>query len=338
MFFSNEKSILGIDIGTADIKIAQITHDGDKKTLDTYGIVNLSYQVSSNDGDAVLGQTSGILKTLLKQAEVTSKRCVISLPNSAVFTSVIELPKMPEHELEQALQFEAKKYVPLPPQDVILSWSIVDNNTKTNTNSILLTAVPKHIRESYLKLFSSAGLQLEIIEIEALALIRSLVFDNANNYVIIDIGAKTTGISFVKQGYLQLSRSINVGGDTITHRISEVLNISEVRAEQFKKDFGVANETTFLPDAIHPILDTIKNEVRQLLTIYQARHIAVSKVVIVGGGASLPGLTDFFGDLGVPVELGNPLRSLTYPDNVAPVLKRYALHLSVAIGLALRNE
>lgn len=337
MFLFGDKSILGIDIGTADIKIAQITHRSDKKVLDTYGIVNLSYQITARDSDAVIAQTATILKTLLKQADVTSKHCVISLPNSAVFTSVIDMPKMPDRELEQALQFEAKKYVPLPQSEVILSWSIIEANAKTNTNSVLLTAVPKHIRESYVKLFAEAGLELEIIEIEALALIRSLIFDNTTNNVIIDIGAKTTGISFIKNGFLQLSRSINVGGDTITHRIAEVLNISELRAEQFKKDFGM-EKTAFLPEAMKPILDTIKNEAKQLLTIYQARNITVNKILIVGGGARLPGLTNFFSDLGVEIELGNPLRSVVYPQAVASVVERYALHLPVAIGLALRNE
>lgn len=336
MFFSSSTSILGVDIGTADIKIAQITH-GKQQVLDTYGIVNLSYQITARDSETVIQHTAEILKSLLEQAQVSTKRAVISLPNSAVFTSVIEMPKMPDKEMEQALQYEAKKYVPLPTSEVILSWSVVEEHSQTNSRSVLLTAVPKHIRESYLKLFTLAGLQLEIIEIEALALIRSLVFDNKANNVIIDIGAKSTGINFVRNGFLQLSRSLNIGGDTITSRIAEVLHISELRAEQFKKDFGIA-ETAFLPEAIHPILDTLKNEVKQLLTIYQARNISVDKITMVGGGASLPGLTNFFADLGPTIELGNPLQAVVYPDAVAPVLKRYSLHLPVAIGLALRNE
>lgn len=336
MFFSNQKSILGIDIGTADIKVAQITH-GSKKVLDTYGIVNLSYQIANTDSKVAITKTAELLNELLAHAQVTTKRCVISLPNSAVFTSVIQMPKMSDNDLAQALQFEAKKYVPLPAAEVVLSWSIVETNPKTNTMDVLLTAVPKYVQESYMKLFELSGLDLEIIEIEALALIRSLVFDTRQNNVIIDIGAKTTGINFIKNGFLQLSRSINVGGDTITNRIAEVLRISEIRAEQFKKDFGVS-ETLFLPEAIKPILDTIKNEARRLLTIYRARGVAVDKIVLVGGGSGLPGLVEYFGDLGTAVERGNPLQSLTFPEDIALVLRRFALHLPVAIGLALRNE
>ena len=177
-------------------------------------------------------------------------------------------------------------------------------------------------------------MQLEVIEIEALALIRSLVFDTKTNHVIIDIGAKSTGINFIKGGFLQLSRSLNIGGDTITDRIAQVLTISHARAEQFKKDFGVAGGG-FIPEAVRPVLESIRTETKQLLTIYQARGVHVDQIVLVGGGAGLPGLVDFFSELGVPAVLGDPLSKLEYPPEVEAVVKRYALHLPVAIGLAL---
>lgn len=328
---------MGIDIGTSDIKIAQITHGTGKPHLDTYGIVNLSYQLATDDNGAVVAKAAEVLKKLVDHAGVTTKRCIISLPNSAVFTSIIEMPLMTDADLDRAIQFEAKKYVPLPISEVILSWSVVGANTTTKTQSILLTAVPKHLRESYLQLFELAGLQLEVIEIEALALIRALIFDTKSNHVIIDIGAKSTGINFIKGGFLQLSRSLNIGGDTITDQIAAVLNISHARAEQFKKDFGVSGGG-FIPEAVKPVLDSIRNETKQLLTIYRARGVDIDQIVLVGGGAGLPGLEGFFSELGVPAVLGNPLELIEYPAEVAPVLKRYALHLSVALGLAMNKE
>jgi Tfp pilus assembly PilM family ATPase len=178
---------------------------------------------------------------------------------------------------------------------------------------------------------------LEVIEIEALALIRSLITDSEKNYVIIDIGSKVTGINFVKNGFLQLSRSLNIGGETITSRISSVLNISVARAEQFKKDFGVSGEG-FIPESIAPILDTIRKETEQLLTIYRAKSVNVDKIIITGGSSLMPGLVDYLSALGVEVEIGNPLLKVTYPKEVEAVLNRYASHLAIAIGLALNPE
>src|SRR3989344_334134 len=110
--FSKKNAILGIDIGTSNIKVAQISH-GKTPILDTYGIVNTAYQLGGKDDEAAVEQMAKILRTLLSRAGVSAKKCVISFPNSAVFTSVVELPRMTDQELGTAVEFEAKKYVPL---------------------------------------------------------------------------------------------------------------------------------------------------------------------------------------------------------------------------------
>ncbi len=341
MFFSKKKSVLGIDLGTANIKIAQIAHE-DTPLLETYGIVNSSYQLGGKNDEESIGKMAQVLKTLLTKAGVSTNKCVISFPNNSVFTSVIEMPPMKESELGSALEFEAKKYVPLALSEIDLSWSIISQGTgKTDPSKILLTAVPKQITADYMKVFELAGLDAYsgnvVGEIEALALIRSLVGNLPTNCVIIDIGARSTGLNIIEKGLLRLSRNINVGGDTVTEKIAESLNISIGRAEQFKRDFGM-NGAAFIPETIKPVLNLIKAEVRQLLTIYQSHSIAVDKILLVGGGADLPGITEYFADLNVPIELGNPLKAIAYSKSIEPIIQRYKLDLPIAIGLALRND
>ena len=74
------------------------------------------------------------------------------------------------------------------------------------------------------------------------------------------------------------------------------------------------------------------------MAIYQSQNIQVEKIILVGGGASLPGIAGFFEDLKIQVELGNPLKTVGYAQSLEPVLNRYSLSLPIAIGLALRNE
>lgn len=333
--FANKDSILGIDIGTANIKIAQISH---KKglILDTYGIVNVAFQLGGKNEEAAISEMAKILKILLGKAGVNAKKCVISFPNSAVFTSVVDLPKMSEKELASAVEFEAKKYVPLALSEVDLSWTTVSGAAGDNLK-VLLTAVPKQVTGNYMKVFELAGLEPKIGEIEALALIRSLIGNEPLNCVIIDIGARSTGLNIIENGFLRLSRSLNIGGDTITDKIAGALKVNIIRAEQFKKDFGVS-DATFIPDTIKPVLDIIKNEAKQLLTIALSQNLKIEKVLLVGGGANLPGIVDFFSELKLQVELGNPLKTVGYSRELEPILKRYALSLPIAIGLALRKE
>lgn len=334
MFFSSKKSILGIDIGTNGIKIAQVTTKENTHILDTYGLVNLPFTIDETRED-VLQRTAEILRNLIDKAGVTTAKTVASLANSSVFTSIIEMPKLSEEELKQAVEFEAKKYVPLPMDQCTLSWTkleaLADGRSK-----VLITAVPNTMLRAYLKIFALAKLQPFALEIESLALIRSIVGDDRGNDLLIDIGAKATHLNITEKGNLVLTRSTPIGGETITKKIAESLNITDARAEQFKKDFGM-NQSSVIPQTIRPILMAIKTEALQLQSIYNARNKQFDKIILVGGGANLPGLMEFFSDMGPKVIKGDALSRVTFNPELKPLLSQYATNLAVAIGLALRE-
>ncbi len=339
MFFSKQKNRLGVDIGTANIKVVEIS-GSTKPVLLTYGSVNTAYQLSGKTSQVALEQTAAALRELVARCRVGTKRCAVSFPNSAVFTSVIELPKMPDKDLGSAVEFEAKKYVPLPLAEVDLSWSAIGPAAATGPQpleKILLTAVPKQVTQSYIQVLQLAGLEPEVAEIEALALIRSLLGGRPESCVIIDVGARATSLNIVENGLLKLTRNLNVGGESITVSIAQQLRIAEVRAEQFKRSYGVSG-ATFIPEAVKPTLGVVKTEVQQLLALARGQQSPPKKLIITGGGANLPGISGFFEDLGLPVELGDPFASVGYPKSVESVLKRHRLSLAVAVGLALRHD
>jgi type IV pilus assembly protein PilM len=352
MRFTKSKSQLGVDIGTSNIKIVQLRPGDQKFILETYGLVNVSYQIGSKESMTAVGQTASLLKSLLVRAKVTTDKAVASLPNSVVFTSVIEMPKIPEEELKVAVEYEAKKYVPLPLEEVTLSWSLIEEKhqriTKdtnlgsiskpvNNRNKILLTAVPNVVVDNYQQVFEQAGLRLVALEIEALSLIRSLVGEDVNTNLVIDIGAKNTSINLVQDGYLKVSKNLSVGGDTVTTSIAQSLSVNFTRAEQFKKDFGLTGQGQQIPQVMRPILDIIKNEAQQLINIFESRGERVDKILLSGGAAKLPSLAQYFSVIGKPVVLANPWGKVEYPPKIKPIIEPLGLNLAVGVGLAMRQ-
>lgn len=351
MLFSKPKGHLGVDIGTSNIKIVQLRPQGDKFVLETYGLVNVAYQLSSKDSGKAISHTADMLKQLAEKSQVTTSKIVASLPNSVVFTSVIEMPQIPEDEMKSAIESEAKKYVPLPLEEVALSWVTIQEKPKvnldtnlgtinkpTNNTKILLTAVPTIVVENYLKVFELAGMSAEALEIEALAMIRSLVGDDSDTMIVIDIGAKNTSVNLIDNGYLRLSKNLGVGGDTITTSVAQSLNISFVRAEQFKKDFGMSAQGQQLPQIMRPILDIIKNEAAQLVSLYESRGDRIDKILLSGAGAKIPSLTQYLASLNKPVVLANPWSRVVYPEKLRPIVEPLGLNLAVATGLAMRHQ
>jgi type IV pilus assembly protein PilM len=335
MLFSNKISILGIDIGTTNIKIAQVTTSEGKHNLDTYGLVNVAFEIDETKPE-IIDKTVQVLRKLIEKAGVTTNKVVASLPNSSVFTSVIDMPKMTDQELKNAVEFEAKRYIPLPMTEVTLSWTQLEKKADGQA-SVMITAVPNTMLKSYLKIFQLAKLEPIALEIEALALIRSIIGDDKGNNLLIDIGARSTHLNITENGNLVLTRNIPVGGETITNKIAESLKISLARAEQFKKDFGLT-QASVIPETIRPILANIKTEAKQLQGIYEARGKKFDKIIVVGGTANLPGLNEFFADMGPKIINGDPLSRVEFNPAVKAAVTQYSSNLAVAIGLALRTN
>ena len=335
MLFSSKKSVLGVDIGSDNIKIAQVTTKDNAHILDTYGIVNFSFKADDQSEESITA-TASVLKNLVEKSEATTRKIVASLPSSTVFTSVIEMPRMSDSELKNAVEYEAKKYVPLQMSDLTLSW-VVSEKTPDDKSMVLITAVPNAVLRRYLKIFELAKLEPVALEIEALALIRSIVGPDKGSNLLIDVGANSSHLNIIEHGNLVLARNVPIGGQTITSKIAEGLKISADRAEQFKKDFGI-NQAGMIPETIKPVLQAMKTEAKQLQSIYQARGKKFDRILLAGGGANLPGFADFFGDLGPKIVIGDPLFQLQYDPNLKPLLQQYAGSLAVAIGLALRSS
>lgn len=337
MFFSRSKSKLGVDIGTSSIKVVELKKEAQRYSLQTYGIVNVASEGVPKIGADVISETAVVLKRLLDESGVTTKKVVASLPNNIVFVSVIDMPVMPEKEMKTAIEWEARRYVPLPLEEVTLSWSALGGPNTPGQAKVLLTAVPTTVIDNYLKMFKLAGLEPLALEIEALALIRSLVGNRRESFIIIDIGARNTSLNLIDKGFLRISRNLAVGGETFTAGIAQGLHISAARAEQFKRDMGLSPDLQQIPQTMRPALDTLKNETTQLMQIYESGGGTIQEIIFTGLGSRLPGLPNYFSDLPARAVLGDPLQFISYEPRIKKNLSQVAVGLSIAIGLAMRE-
>ncbi|OGE78935.1 MAG: hypothetical protein A2751_00120 [Candidatus Doudnabacteria bacterium RIFCSPHIGHO2_01_FULL_46_14] len=337
MFFSHSKSKLGIDIGTSTIKIVQLKKENDQFLLETYGMVNASSRVTSKIDTDVIAQTAEILKTLLVKAGASTKKVVASLPNNIVFVSVIDMPALSDKELTSAIEWEARRYVPLPLEEVTLSWDVMREGETAQKIKVLITAVPTTVVENYSRMFKLAGLEPQALDIEARALIRSLAGPRQDAFIIVDIGARNTSLNLVDKGFLRISRNLPVGGDTITSGIAQSLHISDARAEQFKMDLGLSGDLQQIPQVMKSSMETIKNETNQLVKIYEASGGTISEIIFAGSGSYLPGLTPYFSDMGIKTSLGDPLKFTQYDQRLKTGLSKISMGLSIALGLAMRG-
>ena len=125
-FFSRStKTRLGIDIGTASIKIVELTKDSNRFSLTNYGLFELEpgdeKLLKLSNADVVQGIKEVLAKTKIKTREV-----IASIPSFPTFATTITMPFLSEADVAKAIPFEARKYIPIPLSEVQLDWAIVN--------------------------------------------------------------------------------------------------------------------------------------------------------------------------------------------------------------------
>lgn len=345
-----KRSYLGIDIGSAGIKLVELLNEKGRARLVTYAHATLP-GVSLDEALGVrMDACAALLKQMTQKARCTTKLTVTALPISAVFSSIISVPATTEKELKETIQWQAKKLIPVPLEEISLDSKTIDAAPGSidgkKTTRVLLTGAPKTLVQKYLSLMKRAGLDLISLETEAFAQIRSLIGKDRSNIMIIDIGSMRTNISVIEKGIPFLNRSIATGGVAITNAVAKTLGVTFEQAENMKRDIRTMQSFAKLGD-LTPILTTllkpVLDEIRYSFNLYQGqtgdgKEKRIDKVILTGGSSLLPNLPEFLTSLlNINTYLGDPWARVVYPIDLRPILDEIGPRYSVAIGCAMRD-
>jgi Tfp pilus assembly PilM family ATPase len=124
--FSTVTSYLGVDIGTASIKIVELENYRGQAKLKSYGYADLNTNILRGATDKNNQLIANYIKEIVKKSRMESRQAIAALPTFSVFTSIISLPPMPKKDLASAVKWEAKKFIPLPIEEMILDWKILN--------------------------------------------------------------------------------------------------------------------------------------------------------------------------------------------------------------------
>jgi len=337
---SSNKKYLGIDIGSSGIKVVELKKGAKGPELSSYGFSDSTNLKLTSERDVELA--SLILKKIIKESGIDSKTAIAALPAYAVFSSVLNLSNVNKKEIESAVHWEAKKVIPLPLEEMILDWQIVEEGSDADNIKVLLTGAPKNLVKQYIDVFKKTNLNLFSLETETFSLIRSILGNDKSTVLILELGHNTTDVTIARNGIPVLSRSIDLGGLAITRAISRNLGIAEERAEQFKYDLGVGADSgkkDSIPSAILETIAPIINEVKYTIDLFENKeNQKVESIFMSGGTALLFGLAEHLeGILNLKVFIGDPWAHIYYPEELKPTLDELGPKLSVSIGLAMRG-
>jgi len=378
MFFSKSSIYpIGLDISDLSLKLVQLDKTGNRIKIQALGKISVPEGLIVGGEIKDQDQVVDIIKKLInkpKYGKVSSDTVSACLPETKTFVKLIEIDKTPNN-LADIIETEIEKHVPMLAEEMYYDWQVIED--RGDVQLVLIGAAPKKIVNQYTELLDKARLSVEALEIEPIALCRSLLqeelpnFKGAfdKNHAIIDIGATRTSLIVYAKNTILFTVSVPISGNKITENIAASLEISKEQAEKAKIICGLKEDEAggIISKVLAGTINDLNDKIREVLEFHDnhfPQYGKISRITICGGGANIKGIDkiiskatsietvrgDALANLGEAKEKFLQLLSETYSldsdfskngkngeKNNLSITQDSSLTFATAIGLALRG-
>jgi type IV pilus assembly protein PilM len=340
-------NVVGLDIGTSAVRAAELSVNGGRPALLAFSQVGLPPGVMVDGEVRDLSAVSDAIGRLWQNGKFTSKSVVVGVAGLRAITREIDLPWVPDDEVDSAVRFQSEEVIPFPPDKTVLSAQVLadyDAPDGTVQRRVLVAAAHRDLIDGVVGAVEKAGLHVERVDLVSSALVRALV-DSVPQAdqpeAIVSVGAGMTVIVVHQQGRPQFVRTIGVGSNLATDAISSALDLPFADAENMKRRLGeTGTEVRSAERAVRPTIEELVSEIRNSIQYFAALpgRSPIVEVTVTGAGSRLRGLVEQLqSQVRMPVKFVSPLERLDLsgfdltPDQAASIEPV----LAAPIGLAL---
>ncbi len=342
-----EDRYFGLDLSDSSVKIFQLEKNGEVDKIRSYGLANIPAGYIKDGRIINKEKVSEIIKKLIKKVgpkKINTKKVIASIPESKVFLRIVSIPKIDESESQEAVKWEVEASTPLSLDQIYYDWQFL--NQENGKQNVLTVAVAREVADDLIEVLEKAGLDVYGLEMESIAIARSLIKKNAEMEevtLIIDLGTEKTGFIITEGVIPYFTSSIPFSSAGIIDAISKILNVTKEEAKKERDIQGIEHsfENDSIFNAMKSLLENLAIEIEKTIDFYKnmsKNSAKVEKIIISGGGANLKGLIPYLtarllrevlvGDTWINLNLGKNLPIISREDSV-----RY----NGVIGLAMRE-
>jgi type IV pilus assembly protein PilM len=297
------------------------------------------------------GAVSQAIRDLWQRGEIKSKQVTMGVANQRVVVREVTVPALPPKELRQSLPFQVQDLIPIPVDDAVLDFDVLDELEQEGAKMLrlLVVAAQREMLNRLVECAQDAKLDPMGIDLVPFALIRSVGSDDglglddaeAGGEAIVDIGADVTNICVHERGVARFVRILPSAGRDVTTAVAVQLGISDEEAEAMKRG-EPAEGPPVAPEGETIVRNRVSNlvdEIRSSLDFYRAQTPGadVTRVLVTGGGSKMPGLLELLKErVGTTVEPGRAFGKVQVRLGMDEQTRADAEPLlAVAVGLAL---
>ena len=314
------KLSVGLDIGSTSVKVVALgtRKGGGPRPVLGHNLVPLEGGQGVDASDAV--------KAAIGTLHLPIRTVNLSVSGQWVIMRIVEMPTMKPAEMKQALPFEAQRYLPFNVQDVVIDGEVI-GPADANKTWVLIVACKKDLLERRIDWVKRAGLDVALIDVDALALANSFLTGGNGHRAegtraLINVGAQLTNLVIFQGETPYLVRDIPWGGDKLIRNAAEQTGFE---ASAFAKELAGGAPGPELVNAVKLASEALVTELQLSFDYFENRFGQPPEQMLASGGLGQS-----------PVFLEALKSHLT--QTIAPWVPVSGLsaQFAVAYGLALR--
>ena len=309
-WLSPKVEAVGLEVGTSALKVVEL-RPGNPPTLGALALRPMPPGLIQDDQVTDAGGLAEEIKALFQDAGISRRFTVTAVSNRQAITRNIHVPRMTVQELDEAIKWEAERYIPFPIDEVMLDYFVLDNPEDVEEGGqleVVIAAARLDEVTQQVEYLKQAGLEPYVIDVKPFSLLRALkgsllgeyltkttltgdFYTEANEIgVVLEIAASTSTVTLVRGQRVLMNRNINVSGDDFTAAIQRAFGLDFDSAEDVKIEYGTATIPTedeedllnfdakreqFSPgrvyEALRPVLVELTTEIRRSLEFFRVQ-------------------------------------------------------------------
>ncbi len=304
------QSAWGLDLSSSGLKAVKLVAEGADRSVTMVACDAIEHRkllgqaVNDEERKTLIAET---LKTFCSRNEVKAERLCAGLPGRTVLIRELKMPRIDNKKLPRVIEYEARRQLPMSLDDLVWGYELLDDEAENTASSgdihVAVVAAKRFLLKDHLARFSNAGLNVDMVQSDCLALhnfIRYDRYESGSNgqaaaksppVAVVDLGSDVTNFVVSSPQYAWF-RGTGFGSQNITKSLLQHFRLTVAQAEEMKRDLTTAESYSECCKVIEPLFEEFVDEIRDAFEVHaQARgHRRIAAVYGVGGGFRMHGL------------------------------------------------
>lgn len=342
------KSCLGLDIGSYQIKIAEVSKQA-RGGFKVNRLVKFNPPKRSVDIEGLRdpAAVSAAIKRSLVSNGIKTERVVLGLNSPSIMIRQASFPQMSKRELEQAIDLDLVDILRLSSETeqsaYYYSFDIAE--TVNQSFEVVVVACQKRMLDPYIGMMKNAGLEPAVIDISAFSLPHIDPNRTNGRTCYVDLGYSQTVIYIELNGVYGVYRILPIGGRMLDEAIATAFEVDFSETAKLRRELsleelltGGTGSKSLIRSVVQQYIGGLLQTLDYLRSKYRASRVSevLDQVVLLGGISHINGFdTVLQQELDVDVIHFNPFTNVSLASGLE-IPKNYGVYAN-AIGLAVRG-